>query len=93
MWEPTHSLRPHLTDLSIPDDGPLGPAAMAKLPPLDITPEEATLLGYMAQRDDFDKVTNLLTLLFQSCIGRYLGLIFVMKGNNEVTQIYSLDTS
>ncbi len=56
MWEPAYNLRPHLTDLTIPDDGPLGPAAMAKLPPLDITPEEAVLLGYMPQRDDFEKV-------------------------------------
>ncbi|KAK7602967.1 hypothetical protein V9T40_002966 [Parthenolecanium corni] len=55
MWEPAYSFRPHLTDLTIPDDGPLGPAAMAKLPPLDITAEEATSLGYMPQRDDFDK--------------------------------------
>lgn len=56
MWEPAYSMRPHLTDLTIPDDGPLGPLAMAKLPPLDITPEEANLLGYMPQRDDFEKV-------------------------------------
>ncbi|XKL62886.1 hypothetical protein PGB90_002719 [Kerria lacca] len=55
MWEPAYNLRPHLLDLTIPDDGPLGPAAMTKLPPLDITPEEATLLGYMPQRDDFEK--------------------------------------
>lgn len=58
MWEPAYSFRPHLTDLTIPDDGPLGPAAMAKLPPLDITAEEATSLGYMPQRDDFDKVSK-----------------------------------
>ncbi|XP_065219964.1 transcriptional adapter 2B-like isoform X2 [Planococcus citri] len=55
IWEPAYDLRPHLTDLTIPDDGPLGPASMAKLPPLDITTEEATLLGYMPQRDDFEK--------------------------------------
>lgn len=55
-WEPAYDLRPHLNDLTITDEGPLGSACMSKLPPLDITPEEATLLGYMPHRDDFEKV-------------------------------------
>lgn len=62
IWEPAYDMRPHLTDLTIPDEGPLGPKSMANLPPLDITPEEATLLGYMPQRDDFEKVLNFYTI-------------------------------
>lgn len=65
MWEPAYKMRPHLTDLTIPDDGPLGPKAMAKLPPLDISPEEATLLGYMPQRDDFEKVSGMSVICIQ----------------------------
>lgn len=38
------------------DHGPLSPDLTSKLPPLDITPEEATQLGYMPQRDDFERV-------------------------------------
>lgn len=71
MWEPASSMRPHLTDLTIPDDGPLGPAAMAKLPPLDISPEEATLLGYMPQRDDFEKVCSIRSCTFEILVEEY----------------------
>jgi hypothetical protein len=28
----------------------------ARLPPLDVTPDEAALLGYMPHRDDFERV-------------------------------------
>ncbi|XP_059053220.1 transcriptional adapter 2B isoform X1 [Achroia grisella] len=37
------------------DEGPLGPSAVSRLPPLAITTEEATQLGYMSNRDDFER--------------------------------------
>ncbi|XP_029676462.1 transcriptional adapter 2B isoform X1 [Formica exsecta] len=55
-WPPTESYVPNLTDQTKSDHGPLSPDLTSKLPPLDITPEEATQLGYMPQRDDFERV-------------------------------------
>ncbi|KAH0566702.1 transcriptional adapter 2-beta isoform X1 [Cotesia glomerata] len=50
---------PNLTDQTTsPDHGPLSPDLTSKLPPLDITPEEAQQLGYMPQRDDFERDYN-----------------------------------
>ncbi|XP_063235227.1 transcriptional adapter 2B [Bacillus rossius redtenbacheri] len=54
-WAAAISLRPKLVDDAAPDLGPLSPAAASHLPPLDATPEEAMQLGYMPQRDDFER--------------------------------------
>ncbi|KAI8425061.1 hypothetical protein MSG28_006929 [Choristoneura fumiferana] len=37
------------------DEGPLGPSAVSRLQPLSVTPEEASQLGYMPNRDDFER--------------------------------------
>ncbi|CAB3245859.1 unnamed protein product [Arctia plantaginis] len=37
------------------DEGPLGPSAVSRLPHLAITPDEAVQLGYMPNRDDFER--------------------------------------
>lgn len=56
MW--TSVPKPNLIiDLS-EDDGPLSPVALAKLAPLDATPEEARVLGYKPHRDDFEREYN-----------------------------------
>jgi len=57
-WPPTDSYVPNLTDQTKSDHGPLSPDLTSKLPPLDITPEEAAQLGYMPQRDDFERVKS-----------------------------------
>ncbi|XP_076667458.1 transcriptional adapter 2B isoform X3 [Andrena cerasifolii] len=57
-WPPTESYRPNLTDQTKSDHGPLSPDLTSRLPPLDITPEEAAQLGYMPQRDDFERDYN-----------------------------------
>ena len=62
-WPPTESYKPNLMDQTNSDHGPLSPDLTSRLPPLDITPEEATELGYMPQRDDFERV-NIITLKF-----------------------------
>lgn len=40
------------------DEGPLSPSAVSRLPPLAITADEAAQLGYMSNRDDFERVCN-----------------------------------
>ncbi|XP_026668311.1 transcriptional adapter 2B isoform X1 [Ceratina calcarata] len=57
-WPPTESYRPNLVDQTKSDHGPLSPDLTSRLPPLDITPEEAAQLGYMPQRDDFERDYN-----------------------------------
>ncbi|XP_076637946.1 transcriptional adapter 2B isoform X3 [Colletes latitarsis] len=57
-WPPTESYRPNLMDQTKSDHGPLSPDLTSRLPPLDITPEEAAQLGYMPQRDDFERDYN-----------------------------------
>uniref|UniRef100_A0A0C9RBJ0 Transcriptional adapter n=1 Tax=Fopius arisanus TaxID=64838 RepID=A0A0C9RBJ0_9HYME len=57
-WPPTESYKPNLTDQTSSDHGPLSPDLTSRLPPLDITPEEAAQLGYMPQRDDFERDYN-----------------------------------
>lgn len=57
-WPPTESYTPNLTDQTKSDHGPLSPDLTSRLPPLDITPEEAAQLGYMPQRDDFERDYN-----------------------------------
>ncbi|KAL0819680.1 hypothetical protein ABMA28_007743 [Loxostege sticticalis] len=37
------------------DDGPLGPNAVSRLPHLAVTTDEASQLGYMPNRDDFER--------------------------------------
>lgn len=41
------------------DEGPLSPNVISRLPPLEITPEEATILGYKPHRDDFEGVSKM----------------------------------
>lgn len=45
-----------LTDHVSEDDGPLSPSVTSRLPPLDVTLEEARLLGYKPHRDDYERV-------------------------------------
>lgn len=54
-WPAAASSRPNLSDQTNPDCGPLSPVLTARLPPLDVTPDEAALLGYMPHRDDFER--------------------------------------
>ncbi|EZA47770.1 transcriptional adapter 2B isoform X2 [Ooceraea biroi] len=57
-WPPTESYVPNVTDQTKSDHGPLSPDLTYRLPPLDITQEEAAQLGYMPQRDDFERDYN-----------------------------------
>jgi hypothetical protein len=43
-------------DHTCPDNAPLSPSITSRLPPLAIQPEETLELGYMPQRDDFERV-------------------------------------
>ncbi|XP_036324252.1 transcriptional adapter 2B isoform X1 [Rhagoletis pomonella] len=54
-WTPAQSQRPLLVDHTSEDNGPLGSTALQRLPPLDITNEEAAQLGYMPNRDGFER--------------------------------------
>ncbi|XP_054747634.1 transcriptional adapter 2B isoform X1 [Anastrepha obliqua] len=54
-WTPAQSQRPLLVDHTSEDNGPLGATALQRLPPLDITTEEAAQLGYMPNRDGFER--------------------------------------
>jgi transcriptional adapter 2-beta len=63
-WPAAASSRPTLNDTTGPDVGPLSPAVTARLPPLDATKEESTLLGYMPQRDDFERVKFIISFKF-----------------------------
>lgn len=55
-WLPKVDKRPILVDHTVEEDtGPLSPNFTVKLPLLDITQEEATHLGYMPNRDDFER--------------------------------------
>lgn len=38
------------------DEGPLGPSAVSRLPPLAVSSDESSQLGYMPNRDDFERV-------------------------------------
>lgn len=59
-WTSAASSRPLLAEVSLPDEGPLAPEQINKLPPLDITAEECVQLGYMPLRDDYEKVCDFL---------------------------------
>ncbi|XP_017073546.1 transcriptional adapter 2B isoform X2 [Drosophila eugracilis] len=55
-WTPAQSQRPRLIDHTGDDDvGPLGTNALSTLPPLDINSDEAMQLGYMPNRDSFER--------------------------------------
>lgn len=54
-WTPAQTQRPTLIDHTSDDNGPLGATALQRLPPLDITIEEAAQLGYMPNRDSFER--------------------------------------
>ncbi|XP_001358654.3 transcriptional adapter 2B isoform X1 [Drosophila pseudoobscura] len=55
-WTPAQSQRPRLIDHTGDDDGgSLGASAMANLPPLEINADEAAQLGYMPNRDSFER--------------------------------------
>ena len=61
-------------DHTCPDNAPLSPSITSRLPPLAIQPEETLELGYMPQRDDFERV--LLNIIIVICINNIL-----MNGN------------
>lgn len=54
-WLPETYKRPILIDHTSDDTGPLSPAVIKQLPPLEITSEEASHLGYMTNRGDFER--------------------------------------
>lgn len=54
-WREVNDQRPDVQDLAKEDTGPLAPNVIARLPPLDITFEEARSLGYTPFRDDFER--------------------------------------
>lgn len=55
-WQSSDSIRPYLVDHTIVNDsGPLSQNLTQRLPPLNVTPEEASQLGYMPSRDDFER--------------------------------------
>ncbi|CAH1163641.1 unnamed protein product, partial [Phaedon cochleariae] len=58
-WAQLANHRPVLVDHIAEDDGPLSPTVTARLPPLDITLEEARLLGYKPHRDDYEREYNM----------------------------------
>ncbi|XP_052865135.1 transcriptional adapter 2B isoform X2 [Anopheles cruzii] len=53
-WQLAVDQRPFLTDTTSDDTGPLSQLLIQKLPPMDCTAEEASALGYMPNRDDFE---------------------------------------
>lgn len=57
-WAHLANYRPVLKDHVPEDEGPLSPEVISRLPPLEITPEEATILGYKPHRDDFEGVSR-----------------------------------
>lgn len=54
-WGPASKHRPQLKDHSVDDTGPLSHLLTQRLPPIDVTPEEAKQLGYMPNRDVFER--------------------------------------
>lgn len=45
----------HINDHTVVEGGPLSPSLSIPLPPLELTPEEQQELGYLPNRDDFEK--------------------------------------
>lgn len=58
-WAALENHKPILYDHVPEDNGPLSPSVTARLPPLEITPEEARLLGYKPYRDDYEREYNM----------------------------------
>lgn len=56
-WAQLTNHRPVLVDHVPNDDGPLSPSVTSRLPPLEVTLEEARLLGYKPHRDDYERVS------------------------------------
>ncbi|XP_058467625.1 transcriptional adapter 2B-like isoform X2 [Malaya genurostris] len=54
-WSLAPDHRPQLIDHTSDDTGPLSQLLTQKLPPMDCTNEEAAALGYMPNRDDFER--------------------------------------
>lgn len=54
-WEPAAERQPTLVDHTADDEGPLGHDQTESLPPIDVTPEEAKHLGYMPNRNVFER--------------------------------------
>lgn len=54
--EEAEHIRPAIKEDVPEDTGPLAPSVIARLPPLDATPEEARQLNYMFLRDDYEAV-------------------------------------
>ncbi|XP_058839734.1 transcriptional adapter 2B-like [Topomyia yanbarensis] len=54
-WTMATDHRPKLTDHTSDDTGPLSQLLTQKLPPMDCSSEEAAALGYMPNRDDFER--------------------------------------
>jgi len=59
-------------DYTCRDDGPLSPSLTQKLPPLDIAGDETAQLGYMPQRDDYEKEFDNDAEKLVSQLGMYL---------------------
>lgn len=54
-WTPASERKPLLVDHTVDDDGPLGHDQTERLPPIDVSPEEAKQLGYMPNRNVFER--------------------------------------
>lgn len=55
-WLPaSQNMRPNLIDHTLDDHGPLSQITTQRLPPIDVGPEEAIQIGYMPNRDDFER--------------------------------------
>lgn len=54
-WLPAAEQKPQLVDHTIEDKGPLGHLLTQRLPPIDVSPEEAKQLGYMPNRNVFER--------------------------------------
>lgn len=57
-WEAAQGKQSKLADEDSSDEGPLGPesSSNAEIVPLDVSQEDINDLGYMPERDDFEKV-------------------------------------
>lgn len=51
----SQNMRPNLIDHTLEDHGPLSQITTQRLPPIDVSGEEADQLGYMPNRDDFER--------------------------------------
>lgn len=54
-WVPASERKPQLVDHTVDDKGPLGHTQTERLPPIDVSPEEAKQLGYMPYRNVFER--------------------------------------